>query len=70
MFGDQLKFGDGAEVKLSCAHPNVKRIGKDFVVQQAVRILCPDCNQWVVPERGGELVQTSSEESTNGSDAG
>jgi hypothetical protein len=69
VFGDQLKFGDGIDTKLECAHPTVEKT-KAFAVQQAVRILCPDCNQWVVPERGGELVQTSSEESTNGSDAG
>lgn len=59
MFGDQLKFGDGAEVQLGCAHSRLtETLG-------ALQVLCPDCNQWVVPERGRELVQTNSEESSH-----
>jgi len=68
MFGDQLKFGDGVNTALSCAHANVE---EKYMGLAIVRVLCTDCNQWVETKgRGGELVQTSSEESTNGSNVG
>ena len=74
MFGDQLRFGDGVAAALSCAHAKIHKPpfgdwkeGKPAIA----KILCTDCNQWVeVQGRGGELVQTSSEESINGSNVG